>query len=530
MEAVSQLDRDASIALATIHEWGNSFARVNRIPTEILSLIPTHLPTQKDRFHAASVCRHWRGALLKHGALWSQLFLRRGEECVSTLLKRAKGFALDVIIHHDAPAGTMALISPRARQIRYLKFTGNRWQDIVSFSEFNSHQLPLLRTLKVIYPTILDSHGPPDVAISPSPPIFEGHINLEQFVFRSQKLSYLSHFICPNLTTFELVSYPGDECNASYLLNFLQASPMLQTVEVKVSGTVALESVPEEMVVGLPNVKTFSLLVANGPTTHADDIAAHISCPCATHTSLINQVDNTRMSLTLKIFPTLFSWKTIDHQHTTSPVEEVTLEIQAPEYDDIECFLTFRSSDATVVRLGSNVIETGVERLTMPRAEMGWEIFSQALTTIQDHPLLSHVKRLRIQYRAAVSDAQEMVYVAEGVRDLFGLLGSLDELTICGCDLHVFLSNFLDVLWLDDLNQSVVFPQIKELTILHPLMEDDEVECTNAIVELAESQHARGIPFERVTVRMRSLPAGMVEELGWWVGAVDCCEEQFTGE
>ena len=125
LEAVSQLDLDVSNALATIREWKNSFTLINRIPTDILSLIPTHLASQKDLFRTASVCRHWRGALLKNGTLLSQLFLIKGEECVSTLLERAKGSALDIVTGHRSPAGAIALICPRAQQIRRLEFAGN---------------------------------------------------------------------------------------------------------------------------------------------------------------------------------------------------------------------------------------------------------------------------------------------------------------------------------------------------------------------------------------------------------------------
>ena len=55
--------------------------------------------------------------LLKHGALWIQLFLGKGEECVSTP-DRAKGSPLDTIVHCDVPDSILSLISPRARQIR----------------------------------------------------------------------------------------------------------------------------------------------------------------------------------------------------------------------------------------------------------------------------------------------------------------------------------------------------------------------------------------------------------------------------
>ena len=42
LDLISQIDLNISIALATIRQWKNSFTLVNRIPTDILSLIPTH--------------------------------------------------------------------------------------------------------------------------------------------------------------------------------------------------------------------------------------------------------------------------------------------------------------------------------------------------------------------------------------------------------------------------------------------------------------------------------------------------------
>lgn len=130
-EAVSQLDRDASVALATIREWRNTFVPINRLPLDIISLIPTYSASHRDRFRAASVCRHWRSALLEHGPLWSQLFLKKGEDYVSTLLKRAKGSALHIIANRNPHANVMALLLPRAQQIRYLEFAGSYWKDVL---------------------------------------------------------------------------------------------------------------------------------------------------------------------------------------------------------------------------------------------------------------------------------------------------------------------------------------------------------------------------------------------------------------
>jgi hypothetical protein len=95
---------------------------------------------------------------------------------------------------------------------------------------------------------------------------------------------------------------------------------------------------------------------------------------------------------------------------------------------------------------------------------------------------------------------------------LFKSVGTLEELTIYGCDLRSYLTPL------------VVYPPIKELTISHPWRPSQE-ECMVAIVELAKSQHALGVPFKRVTVCMENLPTVMAKRLEPWVGAADCYEE-----
>ncbi|KAF9790907.1 hypothetical protein BJ322DRAFT_1208222 [Thelephora terrestris] len=518
LEAVSQLDQDASIASAAIREWKNSFARINRIPTDILSLIPTYLSSQKDRFHAASVCRHWRRVLLERGELWSQLFLIKGEDYVSTLLERAKGCALEIIADRDAPVGTIALISTCAQQIRDLEFVQNHLQDIETFSEFNSGRLPLLRSLKI---EAFNFHSVP---IPPSLAFFRGSINLERFVFYYHGLPFLSHFVFPNLTTFELSSRPEEEWSGLYLLDFLGASPTLRTVKMDVSAQIVLEGVPQEMVVVLPNVETFSLNLVNGIVRYSYGIATHISCPRSRDTSLTHETYDEDMGANPEVFPTPAVWNTIVRQYMASPIEKVTLNLQRPECVDDECLLTFRSSDETIVRLGFKVYTTDGDEdgSNIPRATIGREILCQALTAIRRHPLLSHVKRLHINCRAAMWHIFRVVRMSNEVPELFDSLGPLDELILDGCDSRVFFPTFVDI---DSLEKPHVLPQIKDLTILHPLVGIPVMEWMNGIVELAKAHYARGMPFECVTVRMWRLPIEMAEELRPWVGVVDCRED-----
>ena len=234
-----------------------------------------------------------------------------------TLLERVKGSVLDVTTDCNAPIGTMQLISPCTQQIAPLGFMESYWQDIIAFSEFISGQLPLLCTLKISSLEGFDSHRQHITVIPPSLPLFRGSTNLQEFVFCSLKLSSLSYFVFPNLTMLKLLSTTAEECNASCLLNFLKASPMLETVEMMISAEIVLESVPQETVVILPNVESFSLhmIVANGTMLQIYNIAAHISCPCAEFTYLMHDMRDEDISTNLEVFPTTDSWNRIFCQY-----------------------------------------------------------------------------------------------------------------------------------------------------------------------------------------------------------------------
>ena len=520
---VSQLDRDVSTTLANIREWRNSFIRINRIPLDILSLIPTHLSSQKDRLYASFVCRHWRRTFLQHAPLWSQLILSKGEVYAKTLLERAKGSALDIIIKSYDPAGAVILLPPHNQQIRYLEFKWGYWKDIQRFSEVNSGPLPLLHTLKIRALNETNLDGQPDVMTPPLLPLFTGAVNLKVFVLHSERFPFLNHFVFPNLTAFELSAAPGRErFRASELLNFLEASPMLRTAQMKIIADLVLEDVPPERVVVLPSVETFALVVNDGGPGFT--IATHISCPSAKRTSFIHEkLANDTIPIT--IFPTSISWNTIVGQYTRSPVESVALKI-GMEHDPVFTgSLIFRSSDATVLQLGFAVAASDDdEEFQMSRDELHDEAFSQAYRTIRDHPSLAKVKRLHIHHRIRF-DSEEHIHIANEIGRLFKTLGTLDELTMYGCDLHSYVTPFFDHSNANELEQPFVFPTVKELRISHPVSPYDKEACAIIIAELAKSQHAVGIPFEHVTVCMEKLPKSMAEMLKPWVGGVDCYDE-----
>jgi hypothetical protein len=524
LSEVSQLAQDASTALVATREWRNTFVRVNRIPADVLSLIPTHL-SQGDRFRASFVCRHWRRTFLHNATLWSQLNLSKGEVYVKTLLERTKGSALDITVNGVDPTCAMALLPPHAQQIRFLDFVCNNRVDIIQrFSEVNSGSLPLLTTLRI---TAVDDFGlerPVDIASpSPSLSLFSHAVNLNQFFLHSNGSLSLRHFRFPNLTTFELWAVPEEDFRASQLLDFLEASPMLRTVDMKIITDIVLEGVPRERIVVLPNVETFRLAMRDGGDGY--EIATHISCPSARSTSLTHETYN--WVTFQEIFPSSISWNAIVRQYAGSPVEGVILEMRIGSDHAITCSLAFRSSDATTTRLDFKVAAShgyGGDFL-----EMYCEAFSHASRTIRDHPLLANVKRLCFNHSYYSFDYTQHRRIANDVGQLFKCVGPLEELTLNGCDLQSYLIPFLDHPEPYDIEQPVAFPIVKKLKISHPVPISCG-ECATIIVRLAKSQHALGVPFERVTIHMEENPSGMVVALGRWVGLVGFCAVFYEGD
>ena len=117
-----------------------------------------------------------------------------------------------------------------------------------------------------------------------------------------------------------------------------------------------------------------------------------------------------------------------------------------------------------------------------------------------------------------VNDAPALAGVVE---ELFKSLGPLDELTIHGCDLQIFLSPRIYPLDFRSIDR--VFPPVQELTILEPLMFDAH-QGMDRLEHLARSRYQLGQPLGRVTIRGRKIPATLAERLRQWVGAVECSE------
>ena len=528
MEKIAELNRDTSAALATIREWMNSLIPINRVPSDVLSLIPTHLPSQKDRFRVSFVCRHWRRTFLQNARLWYHLSLSKGEVYVKTLLERVKGSPLTILAGCMDPVETVTLLPPYTNQITELEFANSLWADIQRFSEIISGPLPLLRILNVNVVQGISRDGP-DTMTPPSQPLFNGAVDLKIFRLRSEGSAFLSHFVFPNLTSFEL-SVASGEFHCSQLLDFLEALPMLQVVHMKIATRLSFEGIPDGRLVVLHNVETFCLVASDSEGSH--ELATDISCPSAKYTSLthIGEKDPD-YAIHVESFPFPSSLNTIIHQYTKNSIEEVTLAMETNFFDyTIACSLTFLSPDATTIKFRFEVTGGYGDR----DDEEDWvgcfpvvycgtlldasESILDASKSILDVPLLADVKRLHLYNLFDPSRSTDAVADRFGV--LFRSLGPLEELTVGCCDMRLCFFPFL--YYRETRKEPVAYPLIRMLTISSPRGKFDE-DVAAGLVKLAKAQHEQGVPFERVTIRVINPPAKMEEWLRPWVDVVDCC-------
>ena len=509
----------------TIREWMNSLLPINRLPLEVLSLIPTHLPSQGDRFRATFVCRRWRKTLLQHAGLWSRLSLSKGEVYVKTLLERVKGSPLSILASGVDPVCTISLLPPYTKQITSLGFVSSSWADIQTFSEIGS--LPLLRSLTInaVRETVINPDDPDTYVMTmtpPSQPLFNGAVNLKLFRLRSEGSAFLSHFVFPNLTSFELsVAASEEKFHCSQLLDFLEASPMLQVVHMKIATRLSFEGIPGGRLVVLHNVETFSLVASDSKGIH--ELATDISCPSVKHTSLthIGKRD-TAYTYSVESFPAPSSLNTIIHQYTTSSIEEVTLKMEDNHFDEaIACSLTLLSSDATIIIFHFETTGDDEGQVNREWVRSFHEIYGNVLLdasqSILGVPLLADVKRLHLD---GLFDLCRTESSANRLGERLRSLGPLEELTIYRCDMRLFFFPFLCRSVYRGRGERPAYPLIRVLTISDPDGMFDE-DVVAGLAKFAKAQHERGVPFERVTIHVNNPPAKMEERLRPWVGAVD---------
>ena len=232
--------RDALEVLRLIRAWKNMLAPINKIPPEILTLVPDFLDTEDrdERIIALThVCRTWREAFVSRSSLWTnfdcldgektRVYLERsGSSPINLSLDLNKGISLCDPLFQIIPHATGRLAS--------LLIEGMP-EKIPAVTPHLSRPAPLLRCLSICS----DRGCAPERCPILASTLFNGDLSSLRTLHLELVRTEFPWRNMVNLTSFTLSHIPPGTAFAGQLLDFLESAPYLEQVELCFATPVA---------------------------------------------------------------------------------------------------------------------------------------------------------------------------------------------------------------------------------------------------------------------------------------------------
>jgi len=224
------MELETKHALSTIHVSMNTFPKINRLPPEVLALIPSFLTSFKDLVFTTHVCRHWRNIVIASPPLWSYLDNEAmHKDLVAAYMDRCGDTPLDVNFssESDKNASFLEKVVLHSSHICRIRIPCLPWYHIAEISDAFETPLPLLRDVDL------------SIGYDLSPPPFEqpflaGATNLVSLCLSDYNMNSgtLLHFIIPTLTRLSLSFSEPRIPMVGELLEFLRNSPLIEDLQV----------------------------------------------------------------------------------------------------------------------------------------------------------------------------------------------------------------------------------------------------------------------------------------------------------
>lgn len=262
------LERDALKVHSLLRSLKNSFAPINRIPSEVLSLITDYWDEDdmdRDLIVLTHVCRSWRTTFTSRSLPWSHLDCRDVNK-TRTYIERSKTAPLEICL--DGSCGkrynrsAFLLAAPHINRLRYLKILTDDFPDIMSYF---FHRAPLLKELDI------SLNGSPGTILNDA--FLDGDLSSLQILNLAGVITRLSWNL-PNLTTLQLSRIPGDRISMTQLLNLFENSPLLHTIYLEDSLPNSSHALPDR-IVSLPRLDKLSVIAQPPHST----LLNHLSMP-----------------------------------------------------------------------------------------------------------------------------------------------------------------------------------------------------------------------------------------------------------
>jgi hypothetical protein len=231
------LEQDVFEILHLIRSWRNRLAPVNRIPPEILALVPDFWnddddddDRDQDIITLTHVCRVWREVFTSRSSLWTSLNCENKDQA-HVYLERSKSLPVNLSLCPDDDLPTchpFFKIIPRAIGRLGSLSIEVMPEDLQAITAHLSHPAPLLEELSICCDSGYDAHRNPVL----TPALFNGDLSSLRKLRLECVRTELPWKNMANLTSFKLAHTPPDEVTVRQLLDFFEGAPRLRTVDL----------------------------------------------------------------------------------------------------------------------------------------------------------------------------------------------------------------------------------------------------------------------------------------------------------
>ena len=223
-------------ALSKIRSSKNSRSSINRLPPEVLALIPYSFDFDRFCMHvvrATHVCRYWRNTFIAFTPLWSRLSAHMmHKDTIAAFIDRSGAAPLEVTFNWRWQAKTSGRLVPHSTRICKMHFINFPFDCIAEISNKFDQPLPMLREVVI---QLMDC----DLRFM-SPPPFErpfltGATNLVLLNLLSLQWwsGTLLHFVIPTLTHLKITIHNSRAASIGELLEFFRNSPQLEDIHIQ---------------------------------------------------------------------------------------------------------------------------------------------------------------------------------------------------------------------------------------------------------------------------------------------------------
>ena len=236
--------------LCLVRSLKSSLAPINRIPHEVLLLIPgccDKNDMNQDLTTLTHICRGWRDVFTSCSSLWTRLDFMNVSK-TRTYIQRSQSSPLEIRLKQGYLDDAFSLVTPHLRRLKSLTICVDALPDVLRHFH---RQAPLLEELNI---TSYHNRNPIlDGAL------FDGDLSSLRKLSLSGAIT-TAHLPWNSMTNLKVFNFRSRSSgyNLTQLLDFFESTPLLHTIELVDSNQYSSDA-PPQRTVSLPHLNALTI-------------------------------------------------------------------------------------------------------------------------------------------------------------------------------------------------------------------------------------------------------------------------------